>query len=228
MKKKRLRFSVFPRHVIEAPLKAINGMGEDIPMPPNVIISITDPDSREAAIPPSKETKDILRLQFWDIVDYSRMATEEEKKKYERIFDDFDALAIVKFIQQHIDDVEMIICHCEAGISRSAGVAAALARLCNGDDQDFFARYHPNKLVHRKIQLAWRRLEAAPSHPDSCPDCGKEACQIPYDADENPDSSLYACPHCYDIYDAKDKPCWPKPKEKDESPSPDDRLPPQA
>ena len=53
------------------------------------------------------------------------------------------------------DDIETIIVNCEAGISRSAGVAAALANIINEDDSRYFKEYLPNMLVYRKI------LEAA-------------------------------------------------------------------
>jgi predicted protein tyrosine phosphatase len=50
--------------------------------------------------------------------------------------------------------------HCDAGVSRSPAVAAALARVLKGDDAEYFAgRYRPNTRVYRML------LEHAP-HPD--------------------------------------------------------------
>lgn len=52
-----------------------------------------------------------------------------------------------------------MICQCEAGISRSAGVAAALSNIYNGSDAWVFQdpRYHPNMLVYRTILNVHRR-----------------------------------------------------------------------
>ena len=48
---------------------------------------------------------------------------------------------------------EAVIVHCEAGISRSAATAAALAKHYNGDDRVFWMmpQYNPNKLVYRVL-----------------------------------------------------------------------------
>ncbi len=47
---------------------------------------------------------------------------------------------------------------CDAGMSRSPAVAAALGRVLNGDDSSFFAgRYRPNMRVYRMM------LDAAPT-----------------------------------------------------------------
>jgi hypothetical protein len=48
-----------------------------------------------------------------------------------------------------------LICHCEAGISRSAGTAAALAELF-GESADRFFKYpyNHNRLVYQKVLAA--------------------------------------------------------------------------
>lgn len=52
-----------------------------------------------------------------------------------------------------------VVAHCEAGISRSAGVAAACAKILNGDDQEFFNRKIPNPHVYHTMLRAWTTLE---------------------------------------------------------------------
>jgi predicted protein tyrosine phosphatase len=48
--------------------------------------------------------------------------------------------------------IERIVVHCDAGASRSPAVGAALARVLNGDDAEFFAgRYRPNMRVYRMM-----------------------------------------------------------------------------
>ena len=50
-------------------------------------------------------------------------------------------------------EVDVIICQCSAGISRSAGVAAALGVILNGSDKEIFndPKYCPNRFVYRTI-----------------------------------------------------------------------------
>jgi predicted protein tyrosine phosphatase len=48
--------------------------------------------------------------------------------------------------------VDVVIVHCGAGVSRSAGLAAALAKWYNGSDLEFFKPpYAPNMLVYRTM-----------------------------------------------------------------------------
>lgn len=49
------------------------------------------------------------------------------------------------------DYVKLICVNCVAGISRSAGCAAALSKIYNGNDSYFFKHYLPNMLVYRTI-----------------------------------------------------------------------------
>ena len=45
----------------------------------------------------------------------------------------------------------MVICQCDAGISRSSGMAAAIAKAFNGEDNWLFEHYIPNRTVYRKV-----------------------------------------------------------------------------
>lgn len=62
--------------------------------------------------------------------------------KYPIIFTRGHALLIKKFIYAH--NVNRIIIHCDAGVSRSAGIGAALNKYFNGRDQFYFDNYCPN------------------------------------------------------------------------------------
>jgi predicted protein tyrosine phosphatase len=108
---------------------------------PHLLISITHPGSPEAVLSGCAERVACLRLQFEDADggggDCLMSADEAE--------------AIVAFVEQHRDRAELIVCQCEAGMSRSAGVAAALSRWLNEDDQIFFARFYPNRHVYRTV-----------------------------------------------------------------------------
>ena len=63
---------------------------------------------------------------------------------------DDDAKRVADFVCDHGDT--KIIVHCDAGISRSAGVAAAILKYLTDDDSAIFDshRYHPNMWCYRK------------------------------------------------------------------------------
>lgn len=68
-----------------------------------------------------------------------------------KVFDESYADKILEFVSTYALDVDLIAVHCEVGISRSAGCAAALSLIYNGEDQYYFDNYLPNILVYRKI-----------------------------------------------------------------------------
>lgn len=65
-----------------------------------------------------------------------------------------DAKKIAEFISQYKDKI--IIVHCDAGQSRSAGVAAAISKYYNDDDFEYFdnPHYTPNMLCYRLMMDA--------------------------------------------------------------------------
>ena len=60
---------------------------------------------------------------------------------------------IAKFVKNLDEDIKHIIVHCEAGISRSAGVAAAILKHYTNDDSAIYdnPRFVPNNLCYRKV-----------------------------------------------------------------------------
>jgi len=70
----------------------------------------------------------------------------------EAIFKEETANLILSFYDLVVKEgAEVMMVHCEAGVSRSPGVAAALSKIHLGEDQEFFDNYTPNMLVYRKI-----------------------------------------------------------------------------
>lgn len=67
-----------------------------------------------------------------------------------------DATQIAKFVKSNKDMVDKIIVHCDAGVSRSAGVCAAIMKYINGNDMPIFnsARFCPNMLCYTKVLTA--------------------------------------------------------------------------
>jgi protein-tyrosine phosphatase len=64
-----------------------------------------------------------------------------------------DADKIIQFVNTHLNNVDEIIVHCGAGVSRSAGVCAALMLILTGDDSAIFncGKYRPNMHCYRLV-----------------------------------------------------------------------------
>lgn len=113
----------------------------------------------------SNGIKDILNLSFDDVQLPSGASERYIWKKDEGLlFDtldntpyvvisDEDAKKIVSFIKKWYDKVDTIIVHCNAGISRSSGVCAAIMKAMTGDDSQIFnnPRYLPNTTCYKKV-----------------------------------------------------------------------------
>ena len=84
------------------------------------------------------------------------------QKEYDNgLFTDDQADQIVDFVENMRGKIEVLLCHCEAGISRSSGMAAAIMRILTGSDDEVFnnPKYIPNRFVYRKILNAWARRQ---------------------------------------------------------------------
>ena len=79
----------------------------------------------------------LLRLVFDDI-------TQPDTP---RSFTPVLAAEILDFVARVWDKVEVLLIHCDVGLSRSPAVAAALSRIYYGDDGPWFELDFPNRLV---------------------------------------------------------------------------------
>lgn len=72
-----------------------------------------------------------------------------------------DARAIANFVIRNKADVDKIIVHCGAGISRSSGVCAAIMKAITGSDEAIFenARFCPNMTCYRLCLNALMEIE---------------------------------------------------------------------
>lgn len=128
----------------------------------SIIISITNSYEPIQKIPRSEDNnvKAVLYLAFDDI---DNIDGYEVKKDEGYIIDPYnncyqvisneDAQKIVDFVNRYKNNVDVIIVHCKAGISRSSGVCAAIMKYLNGDDEPIFSnpRFHPNMRCYRKV-----------------------------------------------------------------------------
>lgn len=113
-----------------------------------VIISIYTPTDTPAAIDKENPTIiDVLPLAFVDSDD-----TDKDHFDWTWIFSNQQAYKIFKFVEKWKDKVDRLWIHCDGGVSRSAGVAAAILKAYTGDDSQIFdnRNYYPNMLVYRR------------------------------------------------------------------------------
>ena len=129
------------------------------PLPEHTaIISITDAND----IPVNLEymPEFLLRVVFDDVDndvfmdELGREPTPDERieTRYNMITDD-QANQIALFYYNNQKDISTLICQCEHGQSRSAGVASAILEFRSRRGIEIFAddRYYPNKVVFRKV-----------------------------------------------------------------------------
>ena len=92
----------------------------------------------------------VLRVAFADVANPNTDGIPKEA-----IFNHEMAGLLLNFYNlMEQQGVEVMMIHCEAGISRSAGVAAALSKIHEGDDSYYFSSrgpYLPNSLVYRRM-----------------------------------------------------------------------------
>ena len=117
---------------------------------PHAIISITDPDRGVPAFKPNENRLGILHLQFYDLEDISAQMEPKDAVAYltqfgDGLFKDDQAVEIAAFVEGIKDRVKGILVHCEAGVSRSAAVAAVMELVLNGSNEIVLqdGRYSP-------------------------------------------------------------------------------------
>jgi predicted protein tyrosine phosphatase len=121
---------------------------------PFAVVSITDPGSEPARL---RQSTIVARcdLCFWDLV---------EAVGDGPIFDAAMAREVVRFARHECGSARLLLVHCEAGISRSTGMAEALGQILgiNVRHQNALT-FNPNSLVMRLV-LAEAGLALDPSH----------------------------------------------------------------
>lgn len=78
-------------------------------------------------------------------------------------FSERNASDILDFVEKNKKAMELLIVACEAGISRSAGTAAALGKIYLGNDDFIFDSelYRPNIYIYRTILKIWQQRQNA-------------------------------------------------------------------
>jgi predicted protein tyrosine phosphatase len=104
---------------------------------------------------------DILQVVFDDLTPESH---DPEGFPHLVVMTDEMAEEIVRFWDRWRNDVDRFVIHCTAGISRSAGVGSALARLEQNREAEAacYIGTMPNMYVRQRIHLAAQRLGVGP------------------------------------------------------------------
>ena len=115
-------------------------------IPKTIIISISDTHQAANIFYPNDNIVDVLHLNFDDVDTDSTNAMQPSA-----------AETVISFVNRYINDIDQIVVHCGAGISRSAGIAAALMLIINGNDKAIFenGRYCPNMLCYKLMLNAY-------------------------------------------------------------------------
>lgn len=146
---------VYSRNVIEA----IEPHDE-----PHIVISVNCPDEPPARIRANQAQLGRVNLFFWDLDKVPKSGTVRWKGSdmpcsailEEHLCQPSDAVKVVDLVEAH-PEAKSVVIHCTAGVSRSAGVAAALHKVLNGSDEPIFGnkRYRPNMRVYRMLLEEW-------------------------------------------------------------------------
>ena len=117
---------------------------KDNNIPPTIIISIRNIGDLAPEFWNNPYIYDICYLEF-DDVEEGVLAMSLDQ-----------ACETLEFVEKWLEEDVDIVVHCSAGVSRSAGTAAALMLLVNGDDSPIFnsSRYAPNMNCYRKVLTA--------------------------------------------------------------------------
>ena len=117
----------------------------------SAVISFADEEDDFLDYP---DNVNVLKVVFYDIRPSSTV-----KEHYDKLLPEAKDIAI--FVNQAIKEGKDIICQCDYGISRSAGLAAAILQRYAHRGLDVFAdyRYTPNQFVYNKVYKALMELD---------------------------------------------------------------------
>lgn len=111
-----------------------------------VIISITDMFSEIPDFATNERIKGVLKLQFNDVEGWEdgHISSNDSNK-------------IIDFVEKFVGAIEKIVVHCEYGISRSAGICAAIMLILNENDDYVLENpyFCPNIYCYRSVLQAY-------------------------------------------------------------------------
>jgi predicted protein tyrosine phosphatase len=122
---------------------------------PYAVISIADPSQGHPHLVSTTLLRGVLTLHFSDVDE--RFARLNVTSRYLAAYSPEMAQETATFVERLLSEgVRLFVIHCEAGVSRSAGIAAALSRHFNGEESFFTAHFKPNPWVRKLLLEALR------------------------------------------------------------------------
>lgn len=108
---------------------------------PYLVISVKDPHAKFVEMARDPNRIAALRLECYDLC---------SPLKGWQGFTDSHAREIWRVVDKVLPDIDAIVCQCEAGISRSSAIAAALEKHLNGEGSEryYFETFLPNTMVY--------------------------------------------------------------------------------
>ena len=124
---------------------------EHIPGEHYMISIYTDKDT-PAALAKNPLRLDTLVLCFDDVNTEQIVKYTSTVKKHHRVlFNEELAKQVLEFVAKYAKDGARFVIHCDAGISRSPGMAAALDLIYGNDNSKWFKNKLPNS--HKKLNV---------------------------------------------------------------------------
>ena len=118
-----------------------------------IVISIHDPDRSRPKVKKQSGLRAVLQLAFHDAEPTASRSLPAEITLMTAV----QAREICEFVRKHKGDVGAVVVHCEAGMSRSPAIAAALCSSMGGDDRGFWKDYQPNAYVYGLVMKAGKQ-----------------------------------------------------------------------
>jgi len=117
---------------------------------PYIVISVREPEKDFPKLREDSNRLGLLQLTFTDLD--TKESAKQIGQEHLLIAED-QAKGILAFVSKYFQVIQTIVCQCDAGISRSSGIAAALSKIMNGNDSWIFnsMKYVPNMFVYRMI-----------------------------------------------------------------------------
>ena len=117
---------------------------------PYTVLSITDPQYRHPELKRNDFCQAVLQISFSDVGEQA--ARLKAVSPHVTAFTLALAAQVADFVSEQVRaGTGLLVINCEAGMSRSAGVAAALSQFYNHDETFFFEHYRPNAWVRSLV-----------------------------------------------------------------------------
>jgi len=142
----QMEFKILPYHLVQ---EFENKAAEK-----HIVVGFRTPKSRYQEIEYSPNCVGHIELWVHDIERTKPVGWESSSSMRDIVlFSRDDAKKILDLVDKHKNEIELIVCQCDAGISRSSGAAAALSFILNGDDSLIMnnTRLWPNRLIYNTL-----------------------------------------------------------------------------